>query len=196
MDILSEEALEVHNYLKLVESFAILAGVRDTWQKNHPSWIRACEQAEALSFWPEETLLEALPREWRNLMKLGPIIWGRKQDTVKKVAEKVYRWTSKKGTRACLFQGTKLSSDIAEALGDTVDLVIGFDLGYEDGAIKLLLSTRSHTTFNCAQFCGAHGGGGHTKAAGCNVEIIVESTANLYKQVIDTLDVFEATLQT
>jgi hypothetical protein len=38
----------------VVERFARLAGVRDTWQREDPEWRDACAQAEALQFWPWE----------------------------------------------------------------------------------------------------------------------------------------------
>ena len=152
----------------VVENFARLAGIRDTWQSQHPDFHLACLQAATLQFWPEEHLLEAPPSKWSRLTdkKFGQVLWDKHHDTVKKVATRLHTWVSPKGTRVCLFQGTKLTSDMAELLGEAFDLIIGFDLTKEDDQLKMLLSTRSHTNFDCAHFCGTHKGGGHTKAAG------------------------------
>lgn len=35
----------------------------------------------------------------------------------------------------------------------------------------MIVSTRSHTTFDCAEFARIHGGGGHTRAAGFRVPL-------------------------
>ena len=63
------------------------------------------------------------------------------------------------------FEGTKPSSDAAELVED-IDLVIGTAFYVDAGEPKMIFSTRSHTGFNCRALALAHGGSGHTRAAG------------------------------
>lgn len=190
-DILNEYEMSVAAELNAVENFAYVAGIRDTWQKkNNPLWIKSCEQAEALSFWPEDDLLDmGIP--WSTLMSIGPTLWKKKMITTQKVAERAFHWTSSKGTRVAFFQGTKMSSDVAEYLDDTVDLVIGYDITYENEKVSMQFSNRSHTTFDCASFAAAHGGGGHTKAAGFRIILDIENDPNPYKVAREVLEAYE-----
>jgi oligoribonuclease NrnB/cAMP/cGMP phosphodiesterase (DHH superfamily) len=176
----------------IVQEFARLSGIRDTWQTKSPDWLKACKMAEALRFWPLEGLLMAMPALWRDRVALGEVIWNRKTKTVEKVSERAFRWTSPKGTRVALFQGVKLSSDVAEVLDKTVDLVIGYDLIYEDEVLKMIFSTRSHTTFDCGSFALSFGGGGHTRAAGFNVVLDLDASPNPYKLMQTTLTEYES----
>jgi len=176
----------------VVQEFARLSGIRDTWQTRSPDWLKACKMAEALRFWPLDTLLKVAPYVWRNHVELGELLWEKKTKTVAKVSERAYRWTSPKGTRVAFFQGVKLSSDVAEELDREVDLVIGYDIIYEEGALKMIFSTRSHTNFDCATLALSFGGGGHTKAAGFNVVLSPESSPNPYKLMQDTLTAYES----
>lgn len=176
----------------VVREFARLSGIRDTWQTQSPDWLKACKMAEALRFWPLEDLLLTPPGSWPEIVAVGETLWDRKIRTVNKVSERSYRWTSPKGTRIAFFQGVKLSSDVAEALDKTVDLVIGYDVLYEDGVLKMIFSTRSHTHYDCGTLALAHGGGGHTKAAGFSVPLDLETSPNPYKLMQDTISAYES----
>lgn len=167
-------SLEGHGYdvghlLRLMEDFAILAGIRDTWQRENPRWREACEQASALDFWPWDRLVGLPAVDWKEKLEIGPILFQKKLDTVKRFGDNALRFVSEKGTKVAVFQGVKMSSDVAEHLHTEVDLVIGFDVFLVDGEPSMVLSTRSHTDFDCGKFCKAHGGGGHTRAAGFKV---------------------------
>jgi hypothetical protein len=52
------------------------------------------------------------------------------------------------------------------------------------------LSTRSHTTFDCAAFAKAHGGGGHTRAAGFALDVYA-GDRNPYAYVRELVEVWE-----
>lgn len=56
--------------------------------------------------------------------------------------------------------------DASEALGNEVDLVMGFKYIVEDNQPKLIFSCRSNGTFDVSVLAKAYGGGGHTNAAG------------------------------
>src|SRR5262245_19793890 len=81
----------------IVREFARLSGIRDTWQTRDPSWLKACEQAEGVRFWPLERALAAgFPEAWHRSLGLdigiGEVLWARKCKTVSKIAEKVMKW--------------------------------------------------------------------------------------------------------
>lgn len=180
----------------IVKEFARLSGVRDTWQKKDPDWLRACEMTEALRLWGlERALTLGSPTHWRRELgfdlQLGEHLWARKCKTVTKIAEKAVHWTSPKGTRVAIFQGAKFSSDVAEELGALVDLVVAYDIVHEDAELKLIFSTRSRGVFDCGSLALAHGGGGHTSAAGFNILMTIDSP-NPYKMVQDTIAKYEA----
>lgn len=166
---------------------ATLAGIRDTWQKQDPRWTAACEQAEALRFWPVERLLAARPDDWPGLLEIGRELLKKRLDGAQKLAATSYRFTSVAGTRVALFP-TIESSDVADALAESVDLSVGY--GYvhaTDGTVGLVFSTRSRGDYDAGALCKAHGGGGHTKAAGFRVQLVPEA--------LNPIDVFARLLE-
>jgi oligoribonuclease NrnB/cAMP/cGMP phosphodiesterase (DHH superfamily) len=177
---------------EIIRDLATLAGIRDTWQKADPRWQAACEQAEALRFWPLERLLDRDPHGWPGLMQpIGSVIFAKNLQRAQELTETSYRFVSSKGTRVVIFGGTSMSSDVAEAAGDTVDLVVGFSYKTDEGKPILIFSTRSHMDFNCGEFCKAHGGGGHTKAAGFSVPLALNLDPNPFQHFLEILEVYE-----
>lgn len=182
-------------------AFASLAGIRDTWQRASPRWDAACEQAAALRFWPVSQLLsiaEARPFAHEQLgekMAIGPILIQRQAEAVERAVGNALSYTTRKGTRLLIFEGTTLTSDAAEAVGDHVDLVIGFHYEVEPhGPTMIRLSTRSHTTYDCAALAKHYGGGGHTKAAGFS-QPCTPASPNPYNHIIDLLTRYETAAQ-
>lgn len=151
---------------------AVLAGIRDTWQKHDPRWRQACEVAESLRFWPWEHVEKYRDvSSWNQLLAIGPVLVNRNDKKLEKILEGAFQYRSGKGRRVTLFEGLKPTSDAAEKLGDTNDLTIGMAFFTEkdpEGQTQqvMIFSTRSRGSFNCRNFAMAHGGGGHTKAAG------------------------------
>lgn len=180
---------------------ARLAGIRDTWQRQDSTWDEACVLAETMRFYPVESWLIDSPFStenqawWRERMAVGQILIERNDTAVKKAVGGGYRFTTSRGTRCVLFSGIRLSSDAAEFVGDTADLVVGFDyVGVEQGQAVLVYSTRSHVDFDCMNFCKAHGGGGHTKAAGFSVKFDPKiSSQDPYQTFEMLLEKYEAT---
>lgn len=182
-------------------NLALVAGIRDTWQNKHARWREACILNEVLRFYPnEEWLGKVLPFHpgnrgfWTERLKLGDLLWSKHEKGIQKCIEKSWRFTSDKGTRVLIFEGVRSSSDVAEALGEEADLIMAFDYEVETpktgGAPerKIVYSTRSHTTFNCMEFAKAHGGGGHTKAAGFNVVFDRDAAPNTLSRYAYTLN--------
>jgi hypothetical protein len=185
-----------------VEKFARLAGIRDTWQRQSPEWKEACAQAELIRFMGADRLL-ALPiselvTTWAEHYEwIGDVLLERSARSVQRAIKGAFRFKSDKGTRVIMFDSTGLSSDVAEAVGSEFDLVIGFGYVSDDPKLppKIILSTRSHTNFDCAAFVSRFGGGGHTKAAGCTLMVEpLETTPNPFIVVRDLLKHYEGSL--
>jgi len=158
-----------------VEEIAKIAGIRDTWQKTDRDWEEACIQAAGVMFPPEEYFIgqagAVMGAEWRKLMWCGKIKLHKLRFRAERAVRDGFKFTSAKGTRVVVFQGTKLASDAAETPpAADFDLIVGFDLFTSKGVPKLIISTRSRTTFDCAAFCKANGGGGHLRAAGFGID--------------------------
>jgi len=187
----------------IIRDLATLAGIRDTWQKADSRWLAACEQAEALRFWPLERLLDQDPHGWPDLIQpIGSVIFAKNLQRAQELVETSYRFVSSRGTKVLIFGGTSMSSDAAEAAGDTVDLVVGFSYKTDEGKPIVIFSTRSHADFNCGAFCKAHGGGGHTKAAGFSVPLdlgrslrrVSGPDPNPFQHFLEILEAYEGTL--
>lgn len=189
----------------VARNFAELIGIRDTWQRLHPNWVEANCLSSAVYFYPNEywleqarssiSIFETNPTSidfWREKMALGEILWDKKQKSIQRNLEKIFRFTSQAGTRCVVFERTDLSSDIAEALGQDADLVIGFSYACEEGIPRLSLSTRSHKAYECAEFAKMFGGGGHTRAAGFRVPVEV-GDPNPYLKIEALIELFETT---
>lgn len=180
--------------------FAKVAGVRDTWQRSSERWSEACEQAAALVFWPFERwpvpffARDGMNATARAMFEIGgPLVDKRARETQKHISEG-WRFETSAGTRVCVV-ATRETSDIADALDDAVDVVIGFS--FANGASiagghveRMIVSTRSHTKFDCAGFCKANGGGGHARAAGFSLTLRVDDLQP-FTFVAEMLDVWE-----
>jgi len=174
-----------------IMDFAKLAGIRDTWQTQDPRWREACEQAAALHFWPDDILLAARPELWQEKLSLGPVLFQQKLDMAKRNADSSFRFTSEAGTKVAVFEGSRTTSDAAEYLdGQEVDLVIGFDIFMQAGKPAMIFSMRSHTDFDCALMAKAHGGGGHTKAAGFKWELSLDDP-NPFMLAVKVVEAYE-----
>jgi len=162
-----------------VESFALLTSIRDTWKTKHERWREACEQSEALHFWPDEKLLSGIPSDdWDQLLHLGPMLFKRKLKAARRCIDGGRRWTSDKGTKCISFVGIYQVSDATEILDDTdIDLVLAFTYYLQEGLPYLRVSCRSHTGWDVGAFARTFpGGGGHKASSGFQTEFEVTST--------------------
>jgi len=190
---------ELEGLVHRAETFATLAGVRDTWQNKHHDWRKACIQAEMLRFYPPDNWLSMYSpfryenqSWWAERMELGKLLVEKHERSVKKSIEKSYRFTSAKGTRVVVLNSLHVTSDAAEVLDTEADLVVGFSFEIDNGTMKAIYSTRSRGDFDCGAFCKAHGGGGHTKAAGFNVPFEIDGLENPYAAFKRILGKYEA----
>lgn len=184
-----KEELSTRPYIRY---FAKLIGIRDTWQSKDLKFKNACEISEVLTFWPIEELLETEfnSDKWNYIISFGDILYKKHLISANNRINKGYRFTSKFGTRVIIFNERKYTSDVTGLLGNEVDLIIGFDYIFDDNEQKILVSTRSHTNFDCAKFCNSFGGGGHTKAAGCSFNLS-KGDSQPYFFLKDKLELYE-----
>ena len=158
-----------------VEEIAKLAGIRDTWQKTDSLWEDACIQAAGVMYPPIDYFVgqagAIMGAEWRKLMWCGKIQIQKIRFRAARAVRDGFKFVTPKGTRVVVFENVKLTSDAAEtAEASEFDLIVGFDFFVDQGTPKMILSTRSRTTFDCSALCKANGGGGHRQAAGFNIE--------------------------
>ncbi len=160
------------------EHFATVAGIRDTWQRKHKLWGEACAQAYLLNTFPRSwwlaQSLKALEAKWEELLVFGAALKTKEEERIQRAIDGGYRFTTDDGRRVLVMQGVSVTSDGAELLGNSVDLVAGFSYGVENDVPKVKFSLRSHTGIDCSSIAKAHGGGGHTAAAGFSTVVQTE----------------------
>lgn len=163
----------------LAKEFAELAGVYDTWQTQDKRWMEARVQTEVLKFFPPEIWLaksdpfhdDSDTRSfWQTKLEFGRLLIQKHEQKVHAAVRGSYRFTTGKGTRVIVFEGTTLTSIAAEIVDQEADLIVGFNYYAENFKGKMIASTRSHTGYDCGALCKSYGGGGHTAAAGCVYE--------------------------
>ena len=152
--------------------FARLASVRDTWQTGDGWWPAACAQAEALRFWPfhywpSADVFGHAHDSLARMIEIGDVLIERRAESARRALAEGWRFEVE-GLRVMVI-ATRETSDAAEKVRDEVDLLIGF--AYQGSPRKLQLSLRSGPKFDCAVFCSEHGGGGHSRAAGCTIDV-------------------------
>jgi len=148
----------------MVSDFALLSGIRDTWQRNHRRWAEACAQAEALRFWPVQELLDAGLAGLPDKLAIGPVLLDKARERDDRSIAEAYRFELG-GIRALAFEG-HWTSDISDRLEGEVDVVMGWHYGVDGDTQKLVVSVRSRGGFDAAAFAKFYGGGGHKQAAG------------------------------
>ncbi len=154
------------------EYFANLAGVRDTWRKTDERWREACEQAEALRFWPwYEWPLDPFGRdevEFAAMLSVGRVLYAKSIEDAKRLAGDAKHVTTANGTRVAIIPTTH-TSDVAELVD--ADVLVGFKYRYEpsDDLLRLQLSFRSRTGYDVSALAKSLGGGGHRAAAGATL---------------------------
>lgn len=167
------QPLRGHN--PLIEQFATRAGIRDTWQKHSPEWPDACAQAEALTFFGPEKMLDYTERVAGPYLlfsehEVGRLLYEKKLRDAQMAAQGVLRLGD-----FVLMNNIRLTSDTAEQLrnnGDKAKALVGFQYLTDEktGELTLVYSMRSIADgYDVSTLAKANGGGGHTKAAGFSV---------------------------
>lgn len=193
-----EPLMKVSNYAMhsentaRVASFAKLAGIRDTWQKNHLNWRLACAQAETLRFYPQEMWMSrpTFDPSWvEEKMSIGEILLQKNEERDARLVKNAafYRSGQKKSLAAIV--PSIETSDVADKLD--ADLVIGFAYEAIDGIdLRIRLSMRSRGVYDVGDFCKTLNGGGHKFAAGATLPI-KNTELNPYGFIGKLLDDYE-----
>jgi hypothetical protein len=152
---------------EIVEEIALLASIRDTWQRNHPRWRDACEVSEVLRFVPLAHLLTMGPERFLDFAAgLGSMLAWKKREAAAEAAQNVVRLTVG-GLLVAVVAGLGLTSDVADVCD--ADVIAGFEYVQESGAVRLVWSLRSRGGVDVQAIAKRHGGGGHKPAAGFSV---------------------------
>lgn len=164
---------------EIVQQFAALAGVRDTWQTASATWQSACEQAAALCFWPSETMVAVVRQHgWSVLvderLAVGGVLLQQQRAQDDRTIAESGRFECVSGLQVACFEGdSRSASDVAERLrAEGVDLVFAWHYHMKNGDAegRLKFSCRSRKGgFDCAALAASHGGNGHQPAAGFEV---------------------------
>lgn len=180
-------AVLAYNYITLQGSaiilkprFAVLAGIRDTWQKDSLEWQSALELHAVLEHYPREYWLEGgglrpvFPIEYALQLSstLGPMLLRDKARRVESVLSKGML-VSDSETSAVRWGFTatrsELVSDLAEAarqLPAPVHVLVNCHLRVQDGQVCRVFSLRSDGSVDVGRLAKHYGGGGHSRAAG------------------------------
>lgn len=161
-------------------ALARLVGIRDTWQRQEADWQRACEVSGVLRLLSLDACLRRGPTGiLATAVDIGADLWSQRSEGAKRAAKNAVR-TTIAGRRVALISSVALTSDVADALRDEVDLVAGFDYIQRDAGDRVCLqwSLRSSGAVNVAEIAKRHGGGGHTAAAGFR-EILIDDEGNM-----------------
>lgn len=169
---------------KAAAAFALLACVRDTWQREHPWWTDACEVAEALAFYDWATYWSHLARPFwdapsfggadalNRLLEVGRPLRERRLARARQAALEALHTTSVQGTTIAIVN-TLDTSDVTDFMGVAgADVLVGFScFGLDDGKPRVRFSLRARRSYDVGALCKLYGGGGHRAAAGFTVEM-------------------------
>jgi hypothetical protein len=162
-----------------VKHFAGLAAVRDSWHKGDSRWTEACQQAEALRFYPwlhfplHPFSMMKGAEKFETMMSVGPMLYEKRQEQAKIAAERAYLTTTKKGTRVAII-GSVETSDVADIVD--ADVLVGFRYFAENvpggtSRPKLVLSFRARGDYDVGELAKSLGGGGHRPSAGATLDL-------------------------
>jgi len=153
--------------LNAAENLAILAGIRDTWNRDHVCWNDACAVSETLRFVPlVDLLLMGIPAFTTMAGRLGSLLLKKKREAAAAAAQNAVRWMVA-GNAVAVIPGLGLTSDVADVC--VADIIAGFDYVQEAGVPRLVWSLRSRGDVDVQAIAKRHGGGGHKAAAGFSV---------------------------
>jgi hypothetical protein len=178
-------------------NLARFAAIRDTWQRDSVGWSMACEVSATLCFYSLRNLLKMTPALLLEFAgKIGPTLVETRMSAAREAAKNAVVYTLD-GVRFATIPSCELTSDVSDIMGDSVDMVVGFEYVHEnDGKmVSLQLSMRSHGRINVTSIAKSLGGGGHDngRAAGCRTEVIRDGhllpVGAPYKAIVDALRV-------
>lgn len=167
--------------LRTVRRLADLAGIRDLWHRKDELWGAACEQAEALRFYPADVLVGSHPLTWPTFLGIGSFLVAKREETVRRLIGEACRFDIG-DVRVVVIASTE-TDDVMDAidLRDDRIIVAGFAYRCDNAAPKLRVSLRGRGV-DVSAIAQRYGGGGHTNAAGFTVSLSDDS-ANPYASI-------------
>ena len=150
---------QIEHHDKIVELFALQAGVRDTWQREHPLWRGACWQAAALCFWSPEVWLDAcgvferpdgeelvndvfnvkqVGIDWREVLdkveEIGEVLLAKQEVADDELAQGAYHFRVAGLNVACFQGSSREASDVGDLLAQllNVDLALAWSYYAEE----------------------------------------------------------------
>ena len=123
-------------------------------------------------------------------MAVGHVSLERKMEGSKRLAEHAFYFTTPKAKTKVAILPARHVSDAADFVEPDTKLIIGFSYTVEEGTVKMLFSMRTRNGYDCAKLAVAHGGGGHTAAAGFQLPMH-ETAVNPYTLIRGVVERFE-----
>jgi oligoribonuclease NrnB/cAMP/cGMP phosphodiesterase (DHH superfamily) len=192
----------LHGDDQLIEKFAHICGIYDTWQTKSPLWETSREYHDALMFYPRDTWFpdQVFPiaykdqTHWFGRLEIGKILIQKTNEKVKKLLSGAYR-AQVGDLRVIMVQGVSTINEVAESAGDEADIFAGFTYYLEDNSeredwgggfvrnAKFKVSLRARRGFNVRELALFYGGGGHVGASSF-VMPMSEASHNPYVQIM------------
>lgn len=159
------------------EEFATLAGIRDTWQRSSGLWDAAQVQTAALMYYPWSHWARRPSRPWltHEELAIGQTEMERNAEHVERAAADANYTTILIGDRwhhTATVNEIRIVSDLAEHLRETrgISLCIGYKQRCDAGELLTQVSLRSDGSVDVGAIAKRLGGGGHSRAAGFQLD--------------------------
>ncbi|MDP2683484.1 MAG: hypothetical protein Q8P20_00350 [bacterium] len=170
-----------------IEALAILAGIRDTWQKQHELWPEACAQAAALTFYSWDYWKNKIDNctgaiSFSNELSVGRAIFNNRMLKAAKLAKEAFKFDCENYKVAVFNDADYYTSDVAEILrAEGCNVIAGFYYTKNDANDErqlICFSIRTDDTIDACELAQtarvALPGGGHKRAAGFSEVIYVQ----------------------
>ena len=202
-----------------ISRFAMLTGVRDTWQRTSPHWREACEQMAALMFYPD-WLPTSEPRsgekrggslfeeggDFDARMAIGKTLLLKAEAETAALVKQALTYTTtlaspdlhkgppRSGTRIAILPSCRIS-DAANLID--ADVVVGFQFTASDTEPPAMrVSLRSRGDYDVSKLAATFkGGGGHKGAAGMSIPVH-SSMTHPYLTIREVIARYENSVET
>jgi hypothetical protein len=186
-----------HTEYNIMVTLALLAGIYDTWQHNHPDWGLAGAQVCALTFYSWDYWKKKLDNkvyDFSNELRVGQMIYNDRASKVVKLAESVINFECSGYNVAVFNDPDHFTSEVAEALRvKGINVIAGFRYSKKnvyDNKPLILFSIRTDGSIDASDLAKTiPGGGGHTKAAGF-AEVIDLTELNAFAAFKEIFEVY------
>jgi len=172
---------------------AWLAGIKDTWQKDHPEWHDAGAQACMLKFYSWDYFKKKIDyNDWNynNEYNVGRMIYNDRLEKVKLFADQAFTFENS-GYKVAIFNDPDYyTSGVSNILYNRgINVIAGFRYTRDptDKNPIICFSIRSDGSINVADLAETVSGGGHSKAAGFS-EIISLKEINPFAMFMDIFE--------